>query len=685
MARAGRGAPARRLASKRAAGAPSRFLTALGVGTPSGDLGHLDAAIDALLDESPPPAADLAGAAVALGCAVDALGGADVLPVAGPMLVLVTVPTAAWVEPVAVVLRHHVEASRRGRLPGWEGEGEPIVMEGAGTTGRVSPAGRDAEVLDALRRGGLVVGVSADPKRWLPGNLVRGAELCIAIPPLGTEAIRLVVEAVTGSAPRDAVPARLAEACEPDDLVLAVHAVRGADASVARLAKLLADKVDPAAAGPCLEELCGYGEAKAWGLALLEDLRAWRSGAPGAPGWADLESAILLSGPPGVGKTTFAAALARSAGLPLLAGSLAQWQSARDGHLGHTLGAMRAFFERARQSPCVVLIDEVDAFGDRRAFRGDHVAYGTQVVDALLEHLDGATSREGVVVVAATNDPDSLDPALLRPGRLERHVRVPLPDADAIAGILRHALGKALPGMDLSHLSRRLEGLSGADVADVVRRARGAARRGRRPFVRADLEGLAERMRPPLPPATRARIAVHEAGHLLAAAALGAPGDLSASIGYDGGVAGLNLGPDGGMSNEGRLDGCLVVMLAGRAAEEIAFGDATTGSVEDLAWATRLAVDMETRLGFSSRMPLLAFGRGKPEDALGLPWVAAAVTERLGLAYDRALDLLRIHRRELDRLAEGLRREGQLDAAKVRRLLGRRFATASRDHGRCFD
>ncbi len=152
---------------------------------------------------------------------------------------------------------------------------------------------------------------------------------------------------------------------------------------------------------PRIEQLAGYGKATEWALNLVEDISAWREG---SISWSDVDAGLLLSGPPGCGKTLFASAVARSCGAAFLAASSAQWQAR--GHLGDMLKAMRKTFREAiAAAPAILFLDEFDSFGSRKLLRGDNASYGLQVINALLELLDGADGREGVVVIAATNRP----------------------------------------------------------------------------------------------------------------------------------------------------------------------------------------------------------------------------------------------------------------------------------------
>ncbi|MBN9236351.1 MULTISPECIES: AAA family ATPase [Phyllobacteriaceae] len=190
---------------------------------------------------------------------------------------------------------------------------------------------------------------------------------------------------------------------------------------------------------PRIETLAGYGEAVDWALSLKEDLELWRAG---ELAWQEMSTRILLSGSPGTGKTMFARALCNSLQVPLVATSVATWLE--PGYLGDVLRRMSATFAEAEpMKPRIVFIDEIDGIGSRER-RGEWDQYWTSVVNRGLELLDGAVKTPGVIVVAATNNPQVIDPALLRSGRLERHINIPPPDIAALAGILRHHLGDDL-------------------------------------------------------------------------------------------------------------------------------------------------------------------------------------------------------------------------------------------------
>ena len=177
--------------------------------------------------------------------------------------------------------------------------------------------------------------------------------------------------------------------------------------------------------------------AKDWALELKADLALWRQG---EIAWTELSTKLLLSGPPGTGKTTFAKALCNSLQVPMLLSSVSTWL--QGGYLGEVLSRMAAAFDEAhKRAPCILFIDEFDGIGKRANADRDFADYWNTIINKMLELLDGALKTEGIIVVGATNRPEAIDEAITRSGRLERHVMIPKPDVDALTGILHHHLG----------------------------------------------------------------------------------------------------------------------------------------------------------------------------------------------------------------------------------------------------
>jgi DNA polymerase III delta prime subunit len=585
---------------------------------------------------------------------------------------IVEVPAQEFIEPTARVLRHHVIRSDNlvmdgDGLPSSEtgivARGSLVIFTRDGCTKAKLAADGNEQFASALQRGFAVLGVCADD-RALPRDLVRMADHRVVVPPLDADAIAAVIEAITGRRPAKIAP-ELGRRVGLSELMVAVRADIGPARSLERLMRLGA--VDNTDAVPTLAEMHGLGDARNWGLDLVRDLQAYmRKDIP----WAAVDKGVLLSGPPGTGKTTFAKSLARSAGtgVHFIATSYSQWQSYKEGHLGNVTSAIRASFAEAVQHrPCILFIDEVDTIPARgSAARFDD--WWTAILTTLLECLDGVERREGVVVIGACNHPTRLDPALIRSGRLDKHVRIPLPGTSDLAGILRVHLGAELQDADLFPAAVAARGGTGADIERWVRTARRAARMEQRPLTLADLVAAIQNGVPALPADVRRRVAVHEAGHAVAAIVLGMAQPLALSINSSGGLTETEP-TEFGAQTRPYLEKHLMCLLAGRAAEELAFGAVVAGAGgderSDLSLATRLALQMETAFGLGEFGPVWTSEDLDPRDLLMFGDLRRAVRQTLDKAQGAAKGVLASNRDALDRLADALFAHGYLDRREI--------------------
>ncbi|MHB2264805.1 AAA family ATPase [Aliihoeflea sp. PC F10.4] len=430
---------------------------------------------------------------------------------------------------------------------------------------------------------------------------------------------------------------------------------------------------------PTLDDLVGMGEADEWGRELAQDLRDWKNGT--IP-WSAVDRGILLSGPPGCGKTTFAKGLANTCGVELVTGSLAQWQAA--GYLNALLKAMRTAFDEAKKNaPAILFIDEVDSFGNRAAFDNHNAQYCTEVVAGLLECLDGVEGREGVVVVGAANFPERLDPAITRAGRLDRHVKVSLPDRAARREILYRLLDHGIDAAALDEVAARLPGRSGADLEKLARDAKRRARRRGAPPSIADVEASMP-PREAMPSEYRQRIALHEAGHAVVGRELGygkidqvvVPVYFDADIQSDGRVE-FHFDQKE-CRTLSRVETEIKTLLAGAAAEALVLGGHSAGvggqKGSDLHQATALAVAAHRSWGLGGR---LTFMENASPNTGGLAYDQAArlwVSELLERCFEAAGAILAKRRRQLDRIAGELVEKGSLSGGEIDAILKREAA-----------
>ncbi|GAB4568619.1 MAG: ATP-dependent zinc metalloprotease FtsH [Anaerolineae bacterium] len=404
---------------------------------------------------------------------------------------------------------------------------------------------------------------------------------------------------------------------------------------------------------------------------------------------ARIPKGVLLVGPPGTGKTLMAKAVSGEAGVPFFSISGSEFVEM---FVGVGASRVRDLFDQAkRNSPCIVFVDEIDAVGRHRGagLGGSHDAR-EQTLNQILVEMDGFDTDTNVIVMAATNRPDILDPALLRPGRFDRQVVMDRPDMKGREAILKvHVRGKPLaPDVDLSVLARQTPGFVGADLENLVNEAAIlAARRNKRAISMAEFEEAIERVI--AGPERRSRlisdeekriIAYHEAGHALVMKML-PHADMVHKISIV--SRGMALGytmplpeEDRVLNSRNKYKDELAGLLGGRVAEEIVFGDVTTGAANDLERVTKLARKMVTAYGMSEKLGPLQFGQKDELVFLGREIgeqrnyseeVAELIDEevqRLVMeAYERARNILTTYRDKLTEIAERLIQEETLDAA----------------------
>ncbi|MDW5314494.1 AAA family ATPase [Rhizobium sp. PL01] len=388
-----------------------------------------------------------------------------------------------------------------------------------------------------------------------------------------------------------------------------------------------------------------------------------------------------MHGPPGCGKTTYAQALANSCEANLVVASAARWQAA--GHLGDYLKAMRSAFTQAmKQKPCILFVDEFDSFGDREG-EDDHAKdYRRQVINGMLECLDPVEGREGVVVVGATNNPSAIDPALLRPGRLETLIEIPLPDATARVAILRHHLRDQAFGGELVRFALATRGWSGADIEKLARDARRLSRR-RKVALSEDLLLEVMPARYVLSESEVRHTAVHEAGHALVGVVLACDVLNHVHIDRDAALQGgaQSVGMTVFKPEVGRVkrasyyDDRIAMLLGGIAAETLVYGSHADGAggepSSDLMLASDTATKLERHYGFGEVLSAeLGKGNRPLEYLRGRdPELRSLVDARLKTQFNRAMALLSEHRQELDNLTDTLIDKGRVIGDEVRALL----------------
>ncbi len=402
--------------------------------------------------------------------------------------------------------------------------------------------------------------------------------------------------------------------------------------------------------GPTLEDMSDANGAVIAARQLMADLKLWSEG---RLAWRDCLHSMLLYGQPGTGKTFLARAMGRSGGIPLICASFARWQAC--GHLGEMLRAMTdTFAEAIAAAPCVLFIDEIDAAGSRDSSERQNGSYRRQVVNAFLEQIDIAMRAEGVLIVGACNNVSALDPAILRPGRFDSLIEVPLPGRDELTTMLTHQLGADLRPNDLPDLVDAAIGATPAMVDAAIRSARSHARTQGKPMqIATVIQNLNDGES--IDRALMWRIAVHECGHAILAISQDLGALHHVRLGQKDGNT--KLIPNLGAGLKRDHQNMLAYTLAGRAAELLIFGSTGGGSGGsepncDLAFATHIALAMETSYGFGEDG--LLWSPPESGNRITDPVLRAALRQRLDAAENEAKQELERHRVLLVEMAKDL-------------------------------
>ena len=408
---------------------------------------------------------------------------------------------------------------------------------------------------------------------------------------------------------------------------------------------------------------------------------------------ASMPKGILLVGPPGTGKTMLAKAVAGEANVPFFSMSGSEFVEM---FVGMGASKVRDLFRQAKEkAPCIVFIDEIDAIGKKRDGQLGGNDEREQTLNQLLTEMDGFEGNTGVIILAATNRPESLDPALTRPGRFDRRVPVELPDLKGREEILKvHATKiKIAEDVDFNKVARMASGASGAELANIVNEAAlRAVRDGRRFATQADLEESIEvviagyqKKNAIMTDHEKKIVSYHEIGHALVAAMQthSAPVQKITIVPRTSGALGYTMQVEEGnhyLMTKEEMENKIATLTGGRAAEEVAFGSVTTGASNDIEQATKLARAMITRYGMSDDFGMVALETVTNQYLGGDASLACSadtqtkidqqVVELVKREHDKAVDILTANREKLDRLAAFLYEKETITGEEFMHILG---------------
>jgi hypothetical protein len=568
---------------------------------------------------------------------------------------VIQVPTAAWVKQVeSYVLSTFIHRVKT------------YARTGSNKTRDLATVGND-EVSKDLAEGRRAIGIAATVS-MLPAALVSAADFVIKLPsPNGDLVRRALKRCASGRVPAT-IDDKICAGLDFDDLAVAMRAGSTAREVVERLRAASNSRVGAGEARlPDLETAVEFGAAREWGLSLARDIVDYRAG---AITWQEVDRGVVVHSPPGFGKSMFARILARQCGLPLVSSSVAELFATSPGHLDGVIKAQRAMFAKAATlAPCILFIDEIDAVPNRDNLKSHNADWWLPVVNDFLMQLDSAVAgqRDGIVVVGATNRMHAIDPAIMRPGRLEKAIEIKRPTLAGVVNVLRFHLAGDLTAEDLTSVGQMLGGSTPAQIMYCVRSARRIARRAGRILA---LDDFRQAILPQedIAPDRLFRIAVHEAGHAVLALVLNSLSvrDIGLLPQESDSYARTRFSvQEDDLPTRQAMDDYVTVVLAGRAAERVLAGSMSAGAGgshdSDLGIATSLVAAMHASYGLDDS--LVCFGTR--QDAVALIAIDGALKARV----ERHLQELQ---RRADELVER-HREVVLEVA--RRLSSDRYVS----------
>jgi cell division protease FtsH len=601
----------------------------------------------------------------------------DAMRRAAPLAVVATVPSTSWIKPVA------------GFFEGAFGRRWTIfARDGSQRLEHTPDVGCDL-VASSLARGDSVIGIAVTPDRLLPATLTAAADFRINIS-VDARVLRRSLRDLAGAAPRR-LPALNLAALDLNDVVAAMRPRSNPAEVLSRLVQVAEHRLgrNSVVDAPDLETAVEFGAAREFGLALAKDLREYM--ADRQPGkWNAIDRGAIFFSPPGLGKSLLARSIAQHCRIPLTVGSIGELFASSAGFLDSVVKAQRALFASAAASAeaagaALLFLDEIDALPSRESFDskgGDSrgASWWMPVITDFLLLLDDATGirpdssggrRGRVIVIGATNRIHAVDPAILRPGRLERAIEILPPDAAGILNILRfHA--PELRAQQLERVAHQLGGYTPAEIMDTVRAARRAARQSGRPL-RA--EDIATAALPPMALSAEAlfRVAVHEAGHAVVAYALPfgrvnhiriggrATATAHTSIEFE----------EGSFLTKDAIAKRVTILMGGRAAEIELLGAASTGAQADLERASSMLSALHFSYGLGHELVHLSDAEHAHQEMRRNPAIRRQVDGLLKQLQMRAIEIVRANRQAVAALAETVIEQRFVGGDDIRALLNR--------------